>query len=93
MLSNTAVPRYYGEFRDKVLSGEIPVCKTIEMQMNRVDKRIANPAIYYDDEAISGLIKFCENELTIVDGSDLYLTSLYLCQIQIIMEDIMRLVK
>lgn len=77
LLSNTAVPRYYGEFRDKVLSGEIPVCKTIEMQMNRVDKRIANPAIYYDDEAISGLIKFCENELTIVDGSDLYLTDAF----------------
>ena len=77
MLSNTAVPRYYGEFRDKVLSGEIPVCKTIEMQMNRIDKRIANPAIYYDDEAIEGLIKFCENELTIVDGSDLYLTDTF----------------
>lgn len=74
MLSNTAVPIYYGRFRDKVLSGEIPVCKTIEMQMNRIDERINNPAIYYDSDAIDGFIKFCENELTIVDGSALYLT-------------------
>lgn len=74
MLSNTATPIYYGEFRDKVLSGELPVCETIEMQMNRIDDRIANPAIYYDDKAVEGIIKFCEKELTLTDGSDVILT-------------------
>lgn len=74
MLSNTAVPIYYGEFRDKVLSGNLPVSETIEMQMNRIDDRIANPAIYYDDESVEGIIKFCENELTLTDGSDVNLT-------------------
>lgn len=73
MLSNTATPIYYGRFRDAVLRGEIPVCKEISMQMNRVDKRIDDPRYYYDNKAIQGFIKFCENELTLVDGSDLFL--------------------
>lgn len=72
-LSNTATPRYYGQFRDAVMRGDIPVCETIEMEMNRIDKLIANPGIYYDDEAINGFIEFCENELTLTDGSDLFL--------------------
>ena len=72
-LSNTAVPRYYGMFRDAVLRGEIPVCKEIEMEMNRIDELIANPGIYYDDQAVEGWIKYCENELTLTDGSDLKL--------------------
>lgn len=72
-LSNTAVPIYYGQFRDAVLRGEIPVCKTIAMEMNRIDKLIEDPTVYYDDEAINGFISFCENELTLTDGSDLYL--------------------
>lgn len=72
-LSNTATPKYYGEFREKVLSGEIPVCKEISMEMNRIDALIANPGIYYDEKAIEGWIRFCENELTLTDGSDLYL--------------------
>ena len=73
MLSNTAVPRYYGEFRDAVIRGEIPVCQTIEMEMHRIDGLIANPEYYYDDKAIDGFIAFCENELTLTDGSDLKL--------------------
>lgn len=73
MLSNTATPKYYGEFRDAVLRGEIPVCENISMQMNRVDERIANPNYYYDSEAINGYVAFCENELTLTDGSDLHL--------------------
>ena len=73
MLSNTATPIYYGRFRDSVLRGEIPVCKEISMQMNRVDKRIDDPRYYYDNKAIQGFIKFCEKELTLVDGSDLFL--------------------
>ena len=73
MLSNTAVPIYYGQFRDTVLRGEIPVCRNISMEMNRIDSLIANPGIYYDDEAINGFIAFCENELTLTDGSDLKL--------------------
>lgn len=73
MLSNTATPIYYGRFRDAVLRGEIPVCKEISMQMNRVDKRIDDPRYYYDNKAIQGFIKFCEKELTLVDGSDLFL--------------------
>lgn len=73
MLSNTAVPRYYGEFRESVLRGEIPVCREISMEMNRIDELIANPGIYYDDEAVEGWIAFCENELTLADGSDVHL--------------------
>lgn len=72
-LSNTAVPRYYGAFREAVINGDIPVCKEISMEMNRIDDLIANPGIYYDDEAIDGWIKFCEKELTLTDGSDLQL--------------------
>lgn len=69
-LSNTATPKYYGEFRDRVLRGEIPIPKTIEMEMNRIDTLIASPRYYYDDTAIDGFIKYCEDELTLVDGSD-----------------------
>ena len=72
-LSNTAVPRYYGEFREAVLRGQIPVCETISLEMNRIDALIDNPGIYYDDEAVEGFIAFCENELTLTDGSDLVL--------------------
>lgn len=72
-LSNTATPIYYGQFRDAVLRGDIPVCREIEMEMNRIDALIANPGIYYDDEAINGFIAFCENELTLTDGADLKL--------------------
>ncbi len=72
-LSNTAVPIYYGKFRDAVLRGEIPVCREIDMEMNRVDELIANPEYYYDDKAVEGFIKYCENELTLTDGSDLEL--------------------
>lgn len=72
-LSNTATPKYYGEFRDKVLAGDIPVCKEIAMEMNRIDELIANPNFYYDETAIDGFIKYCENELTLTDGSDLVL--------------------
>lgn len=73
MLSNTAVPRYYGEFRDKVLNGEMPVCETIDLEMNRIDKLIKDPRYYYDDFKVEGWIRFCENELTLTDGSDLFL--------------------
>lgn len=72
-LSNTAVPIYYGQFRDAVIRGEIPVCKEISMEMNRIDDLIDNPGIYYDDEAVNGFIEYCENELTLTDGEDLYL--------------------
>lgn len=72
-LSNTAVPKYYGMFRDAVIRGEIPVCETISMEMNRIDELIANRGIWYDDEAIDGFIKYCENELTLTDGEDLRL--------------------
>ena len=72
-LSNTATPIYYGKFRDAVIRGEIPVCKEISMEMNRIDDLIANPGIYYDDQAINGFIDFCEKELTLTDGSDLHL--------------------
>ena len=71
-LSNTATPIYYGKFRDAVIRGEIPVCKEISMEMNRIDDLIANPGIYYDDQAINGFIDFCEQELTLTDG-DLHL--------------------
>ena len=73
MLSNTAVPKYYGQFRDAVIRGEIPVCQTISMEMNRIDDLIANPGVYYDDEAVEGWILCCENELTLTDGGDLHL--------------------
>lgn len=73
MLSNTAVPIYYGRFRDAVIRGEIPVNQEISMEMNRIDALIANPGIYYDDKAIDGFIAYCENELTLTDGSDLHL--------------------
>jgi phage terminase large subunit-like protein len=72
-LSNTATPYYYNEFRRKVLSGEIPVNREVSMEMNRIDDLVQNPDIYYDDLAVEGFIKFCENELTLTDGSDLYL--------------------
>lgn len=72
-LSNTAVPIYYGKFREAVKRGEIPICKEIEMEMNRIDELIENPGIYYDDRAINGFIHYCEKELTLTDGSDLYL--------------------
>lgn len=72
-LSNTATPYYYGIFRDQVLRGEIPVCKEISMEMNRIDDLIRNPLYYYDDQAINGFIDYCENELTLTDGSDLML--------------------
>lgn len=73
MLSNTAVPIYYGRFREKVLSGEIPVNQEISMEMNRIDWLIDNPGVYYDDQAVEGWIRFCENELTLTDGGDLKL--------------------
>lgn len=72
-LSNTAVPIYYGAFRDAVIRGEIPVNKEISMEMNRIDELIVNPGIYYDDEAIEGWVRYCEAELTLTDGSDLNL--------------------
>ena len=72
-LSNTAVPKYYGEFRERVISGEIPVNREISMEMNRIDSLIASPKYYYDDMAINGFIDFCENELTLTDGSDLHM--------------------
>ena len=72
-LSNTATPIYYGQFRDAVLRGEIPVNREISMEMNRIDELIANPGIWYDDQAIQGFINYCENELTLTDGEDLYL--------------------
>ena len=72
-LSNTATPIYYGRFRDAVMRGEIPVCREISMEMNRIDDLIANPGIYYDDQAINGFIDYCEQELTLTDGGDLHL--------------------
>ena len=72
-LSNTATPKYYGMFREAVLRGEIVVCNEISLQMNRIDDRIANPGIYYDEDAVEGFILFCEEELTLTDGSDLHL--------------------
>ena len=73
MLSNTATPRYYGEFRRKVLAGEIPVNREVSMQMNHVDDLIRDPEVYYDDQAVEGWIRYCENELCLTDGEDLYL--------------------
>ena len=73
MLSNTAIPKYYGQFRDAVLRGDIPVCKEVPMEMNRIDRLIADPAVWYDDKAIDGFIAYCENELTLTNGEDLVL--------------------
>ena len=72
-LSNTATPKYYGMFRDAVIKGEIPVCETVSLEMNRIDALIANPGIWYDDEAVEGFIAYCESELTLTDGEDLVL--------------------
>jgi len=72
-LSNTATPRYYGQFRDAVMRGEIPICKEIEMEMHRIDDLIANPGIWYDDQAVEGFVSYCEDELTLTDGEDLHL--------------------
>ena len=72
-LSNTAIPIYYGEFREKVVRGEIPVCKEISLEMNRIDHLIENPGVFYDDDAVEGFVRFCESELTLTDGSDLTL--------------------
>lgn len=72
-LSNTATPIYYGQFREAVMRGEIPVCREISMEMNRIDDLIANPGIWYDDQAIEGFVRYCENELTLTDGEDLHL--------------------
>ena len=72
-LCNKSVPKYYGEFREAVLNGDIPVCKEISMEMNRIDALIENPGVYYDIDAVEGFIDYCENELTLTDGSDLYL--------------------
>lgn len=76
-LSNTAVPKYYGMFRDAVIAGEIPVCQEISMEMNRIDDLIDNPMYYYDEDAIEGWVKYCESELTLTDGSDLFLLDTY----------------
>ena len=72
-LSNTATPKYYGQFREAVMRGEIPVCKEVSMEMNRIDDLIANPGIWYDEYAVEGFVKYCENELVLTDGSDLHL--------------------
>ena len=72
-LSKTATPKYYGMFRDAVIRGEIPVCKEISMEMNRIDELIANPGVYYDENAINGFVSFCEDELTLTDGEPLHL--------------------
>lgn len=72
-LSNTATPKYYGKFRDAVLRGEIPVCKEISLEMNRIDDLIANPGVFYDENAVEGFVKYCEKELTLTDGADLHL--------------------
>ena len=72
-LSNTATPKYYGRFREAVMRGEIPVCEEVSLEMNRIDALIENPGVWYDDQAVQGFINFCENELTLTDGSDLRL--------------------
>ena len=72
-LSNTATPKYYGQFREAVLRGDIPVCQEVSMEMNRIDGLIANPAVYYDPDPVEGFIRFCEDELTLTDGSDLHM--------------------
>ena len=73
MLSNTATPKYYGQFREAVMRGEIPVCREVSMEMNRIDDLIANPGVYYDDRAMDGFVAFCEKEMTLTDGSDVQL--------------------
>lgn len=73
MLSNTATPKYYGQFRDAVMRGEIPVCMEVSLEMNRIDSLIANPGVYYDDRAMDGFVAFCEKEMTLTDGSDVQL--------------------
>lgn len=73
MLLNHAVPKYYGEFRDRVIAGEIPVCETISMEMNRIDRLIEDPGVYYDPDAVEGFLSYCEDELTLTDGSDLHM--------------------
>ena len=73
MLSSTAVPKYYGEFRDAVIRGEIPVCQEVSLEMNRIDELIANPGVYYDPDPVEGWIAFCEEEMTLTDGDDLHL--------------------
>jgi len=78
MLSNTAIPKYYGRFREAVIRGEIPVNEEISMEMNRIDSLIRDPSIYYDESAMDGYVRFCENELTLVDGSDLHLLDTFL---------------
>src|SRR3954453_16568578 len=72
-LSNTATPIYYGQFRDAVIRGDIPVNREISQEMNRIDALIDNPGIYYDDQAVEGYVRFCEGELTLTDGNDLHL--------------------
>jgi phage terminase large subunit-like protein len=72
-LSNTATPKYYGQFREAVIRGDIPVCKEVSMEMNRIDDLIANPGVYYDDKAVDGFVEYCEKELTLTDGGDLHL--------------------
>ena len=72
-LSNTATPKYYGLFRDAVMSGKIPICKAVELEMYRIDALIDNPGYWYDNRAVEGFIHFCENEMTLTDGEDLHL--------------------
>ncbi len=72
-LSNSATPKYYAEFREQVLKGKIPVCREISLEMNRIDDLIRNPGVYYDDDAVEGFVRYCENELTLTDGSNLHL--------------------
>ena len=67
-MSNTAVPNYYAQFREKVLAGKIPICKEISLEMNRIDQNIRNPNIWYDPGPVEGFIKYCENEMTLTDG-------------------------
>lgn len=76
-LSNTAVPKYYGMFRDAVLRGEIPVNEMISLEMNRIDRLIANPDYYYDEALVEGWVKFCEAELTLTDGSDFFMLEVF----------------
>ena len=73
MLSNTAVPKYYGRFREDVIAGRIPICATIEMEMQRIDALIANPGVYYDEDKVEGFVAFCEAEMTLTDGRDMKL--------------------
>ena len=76
-LSNTATPIYYAEYRDAVIRGEIPVNQEVSMEMNRIDALIDNPGVYYDDEAVEGFVAYCNDELTLVDGSDLELLPIF----------------